>query len=72
MKLCPRHVKEVGTDKYNGAKPAEMPVSQPTLFELFINRTTANELGLVVPPALLARGERRRKCAFRDSRQLTG
>jgi putative tryptophan/tyrosine transport system substrate-binding protein len=37
-----------------GAKPAEIPVVQPTRFQLVINRTTATQLGLTVPPALLS------------------
>jgi putative ABC transport system substrate-binding protein len=55
--LCYRHVVSLVDKLLRGAKPAQLPIEQPSKFELIVNLKTANAIGLTITPTLLLRAD---------------
>jgi putative ABC transport system substrate-binding protein len=55
--LCYRHVITLVDKVLRGAKPSDLPIEQPSKFELAVNLKTASALGLTIPPTLLLRAD---------------
>src|ERR1700730_17345543 len=55
--LCYRHILSLGDKVLRGGKPANLPIEQPTKFELVVNLKTENALGITISPTLLLRAD---------------
>jgi putative tryptophan/tyrosine transport system substrate-binding protein len=55
--LCYRHVISLADKVLRGAKPADLPIEQPSKFELAINLKTASAIGMTISPTLLLRAD---------------
>ena len=55
--LCYRHVVSLVDKVLRGAQPHDLPIEQPTKFELVVNLKTANSIGMTVSPMLLLRAD---------------
>jgi putative ABC transport system substrate-binding protein len=55
--LCYRHVVSLVDKVLRGAKPADLPIEQPSKFELAVNLKTAGAIGQTIPPTLLLRAD---------------
>ena len=55
--LCYRHVVSLVDKVLRGAKPADLPIEQPSKFELVVNLKTASALDMTISPALLLRAD---------------
>jgi len=56
--LCYRHVVSLVDKVLRGAKPADLPIEQPSKFELAVNLKTASAIGMTISPTLLLRADK--------------